>query len=478
MIDFILLHSSSMVAVLAILLHIGGVIAAFDALFSVRTPQGALAWAIPLIFFPYGALLIYLVFGRRRFQGYRRLAKRMNESRRGISAGVNDKNKRAAGSLDDVFYKTLEKISGNYFVPGNALELLPDGALFFDSLLKAIREARESVSLCFYIVRSDEIGIALKNELLAARKRGVTVLFLYDELGSLFLPKSYVQELRDAGAMMVDFGTRQGRWNFFQMNFRNHRKIAIVDRRIAYVGGFNVGDEYVGRSRKPRGWRDTQVKVEGPAVADIEAVFQADWNWATQTTSQLQPIELSPVGVVPVLTVPTGAIDDTDRCLLFFLELINSAKQRLWIASPYFVPEDEILSALSLAAMRGVDVRLLIPKKNDSLLVAMAALYYISQVARYGVKIFRYNETFMHQKVWVVDSDLAIIGTTNMDSRSIRLSFEINLVAAEKDFVAKVSSMLEKDFTGSTIVADPSMEKLPFRLRLAASVARLFSPVL
>lgn len=456
-----------------LLFHLVGILAALDAFLFVRSSQGVIAWALSLILFPYVALPIYLVFGRRKFQGFRRLARKMNEARCNVY-----NSSRVIDTASTHTYQSLERTVSSKFVIGNKLKLLTDGESFFNSLLTDIRAAKECIWLCFYLVRADNIGIALKNELLLARKRGVSVWFLYDELGSLFLSKSYLQELQEAGVEIVDFGTRKGSWNYFQLNFRNHRKIVLIDRSLAYVGGFNVGDEYLGRSRRYGQWRDTQLKLEGPAVSEIEAVFLADWSWATQKTFNLTPVTQKIVGSTEVLTVATGPIDELDRAVLFFLELINSAKERLWIASPYFVPNEAILEALNLAAMRGVEVRLLLPEKSDNILVSLAGLFFISEVSRHGVECYRYQSGFMHQKTALVDNKLAVVGTSNLDNRSLHLSFEINLVATNSNFISEIESMLETDFSNSRLILEPDLDSAPFYLRLGSGFARLFSPIL
>ena len=251
----------------------------------------------------------------------------------------------------------------------------------------------------------------------------------------------------------------------------------MIDHRIAYVGGFNIGDEYI-VSEALGVWRDTQLCVTGPAVLAIESIFRADWVWATQTTPKLELEKPERSGNVPVLTVATGPTDERERCLLFFLELIASASRRLWLATPYFVPDDSIIQALKLAALRGVDVRIIIPKKSDFRLASYAALSYLPELQRDGVKVYRYLSGFMHQKVALVDNRIAAIGSANLDNRSLRLAFEIILAATGEEIVSAVENMLNQDFKKCELMPAFSLADLPIRKRVIAIFARLLSPIL
>jgi cardiolipin synthase len=307
----------------------------------------------------------------------------------------------------------------------------------------------------------------------------VRVYFLYDDVGSHALSRSYKNELREAGVEVFNFHTRQSPRNRFQINFRNHRKIVVVDGRVAWIGGHNVGDEYLGRDPKFGHWRNTHVRIEGPAATAAQLSFAEDWNWATGSVPELNwtPESASDGSDVPVLIIPTGPADEFETAALMFTHAINSATERIWIASPYFVPDEGLMSALQLAGLRGVDVRILIPDKADHPLIYLAAFSYFDDALAAGVQFYKYADGFMHQKVILVDDVAASVGTANFDNRSFRLNFEITAMVADSTFVEEVEHMLQNDFAASRKVGPNEYSERPFWFRLAVRLARLTAPI-
>ena len=305
----------------------------------------------------------------------------------------------------------------------------------FRVFFAGIQAANDYVLVQFYIVRDDDIGRELKARLIEKAADGVKVYFLYDEIGSLGLPRSYTQELSSGGVRILPFHSRKGSGNRFQLNFRNHRKTVIVDGRVAWIGGHNVGDEYLGRSEEFGYWRDTHVRVEGPAVIGAQLAFVEDWRWAAdETLSELTWRPHVPAdGVAHAVVIASGPADAMETASLMYTQAINTATRRIWIASPYFVPDDAIVQALQLAALRGVHVRILIPENSDSLLVKLAAYSYFDEVSIAGVEFFRYQRGFLHQKVTLVDNNVAFVGTANFDNRSFRLNFEITTLVVDSE---------------------------------------------
>jgi cardiolipin synthase len=339
--------------------------------------------------------------------------------------------------------------------------------------------AEEYIIVQFYIIHDDNLGGELKALLERKAGEGVRVYVLYDEIGSYYLPKAYRRELTEAGAVILPFRTTKGLRNRFQVNFRNHRKIVICDGHVAYVGGLNVGDEYLGQHKKFGPWRDTHVEVRGPVVQAIQFAFLEDWFWATGDVPELDwTPHPAPEQNETALCLASDPSDLMETCGLFFLHVINSAKQRVWIASPYFVPDESLMNALQLAAIRGVDVRVMLPAIPDHKLVYLAGFSFIAEAEPAGVKFYRYQIGFMHHKVLLVDDDLAAVGTANFDNRSVRLNFELMLVFADKAFAADVSEMLEKDFAESRQATSEELASRPFLFRIAVRVARLFGPIL
>jgi cardiolipin synthase len=274
------------------------------------------------------------------------------------------------------------------------------------------------------------------------------------------------------------FNTRRGPSNKWQINFRNHRKIVVVDGQEAWLGGLNVGDEYLGRDPAVGNWRDTHVKVTGPVVQGVQMAFLEDWHWASDEALKLSwdPRPAATGASRVALAMPTGPVDSIESCTLFFLSAINMATNRLWIASPYFVPDEQFISALQLAALRGVDVRLIVPGQTDNALVQLSGWSFLEDLEKVGIKTFRYKKGFMHQKVMLVDDLYSAIGTANFDNRSFRLNFEITMGLADAEFAARVRAMLEKDFENAEAVRARDF-KDGFWNEFKMRCARLVAPI-
>jgi len=459
-----------------------GILTAVHATWSVRTSQGAIAWAISLVTFPWVALPLYWIFGRSRFSGYVETLRHGLEEHATRVAEVlrlldNDRAC-APGDLPPE-YAVFAKLVHWPFNDGNRVDLLVDGEATFSSMFDDIARAESYVLLEYFIVHDDDLGRELRTLLVRKAREGVRVFFLFDEIGSHSLPKRYLRELREAGVDIRSFHTTKGRRNRFQLNFRNHRKITIIDGKVAYVGGHNVGDEYMGRDPRFGHWRDTHIRVTGPAVRNVQLVFLGDWYWSTRTAVEVDWVTDFPgEGKTKLLVLPTGPADTAHRCSLFFLQAIQAAKSRIWITSPYFVPDDAIVEALHLAALRGVDVRILLPEKPDHKIVYLASFHYLAELDIPGVRFFRFEPGFLHQKVLLVDHDLAAVGTANLDNRSFHLNFEITMIAHDREFASRVEGMLEHDFARSRHVTIEDYRTRSFPFKVGVRLARLLSPIL
>ena len=467
------------ITVTVIVFHVLGFLSSIHALMSTRTSQGTIAWVVSLNTFPYVAVPAYWVFGRSTFRGYVTARQtgdleiqHIAQTASAESAELRSTAVRAGAT------RAAEQLAEMPTLRGNTLELLIDGDATFASIFDGIEHARDYVLVQFYIVKDDGLGRELKSKLIAKARKGVRVFFLYDEIGSLKLPRRYLNELRDAGVEVSPFHSRKGRRNRFQINFRNHRKIVVADGHTAWVGGHNVGDEYLGRG--PLGeWRDTHVKIEGPAALAVQLSFFEDWHWATDSIPNInwKPQHINEDGV-DVLIVPTGPADELETAGLMFIHAINSAQERIWIASPYFVPDEAVIAALQLASLRGVDVRILIPDEPDHLLVYLAAFSYFDEVGSTGVKFYRYTEGFLHHKAMLVDHRVSAVGTANFDNRSFRLNFEITAFVADEGFVAEVEEMFLDDFAASREMQPGDYADRSFWFKLTVRLARLTAPIL
>ena len=466
--------------ILIALCELAGFLTALKAIMETRTAQGTIAWTVSLITLPYVAVPAYWVFGRTKFAGYvtaRRveMLKTNAVARKLAEEFDRQRMQTKAGRSEELLLERLAKLP---FTARNHATLLVDGQATFDAIFESIAAAKKYILVQFYIIHDDELGGRLRDALIARAREGVRCFLLYDEIGSGNI-RRYCAALRAGGVKVEPFHTTKGIANRFQLNFRNHRKIVIVDGLVAFVGGHNVGDEYLGLDKKIGPWRDTHVKVEGPVVQCVQVSWTEDWHWA----SGEEPGDLNwnpaPAkgGSVGALCLPSGPADDLETATLFFLHAINSAKERLWIASPYFVPDEQFISALQLAALRGVDVRILTPEKPDNQMVRLSGFSYLPETEPCGIKWFRHQPGFMHQKVVLVDHDYCSIGTANFDNRSFRLNFEISMVFYERDFANEVAAMLEKDFANSKPAAAQELIDAGFFFRLQVRIARLMAPV-
>lgn len=462
-------------------LEFAAIVSAIDAIMRSRTSQGAVAWSIALISFPLISLPLYFIFGRNKFEGYVKARRISHGNLSSVSTNLDAEaaKYRAEFGTSEQMLPAFESLAKMPFLKGNTAELLIDGEQTFKEIFSGIDDAKHYIVIQFYIVKNDGLGKRLKSELLRKLAEGVKVYFLCDAIGSASLPADYFNELRQAGAEAVLFRCMTKFSRRMQINFRNHRKIVIIDGHTAYVGGHNVGDEYLGKHPKLSPWRDTHVKISGPAALAVQLVFIEDWYWVTQ---KIPPLHWVPQAQLEhghrVLTLPSGPADQLDTCSLFFVHAINSAQQRCWIVSPYFVPDESVVSALQLAALRGVDVRILLPEKADHKLVYLAGFSYFHETIDAGVKLFRYTKGFLHQKVMLVDDQLAVVGTANFDNRSFRLNFEITMVFADQECNAALSSMLENDFANSKLVITDDYDNRTLIFKLLVRISRLFSPIL
>ncbi len=474
-------HPRVILTTFLILSHLAGALSSVRAVMETRTSQGAIAWVVALNTIPYLAVPAYWIFGRSKFSGYvsarRSLHVNLDGRTREYIETLRQRNLLSEPDRDQAML--VEKLAKLPATQGNDAELLVDGEATFRSILDGIDAAQEYILVQFYILRDDGIGRELREKLVAKARNGVRVYVLYDEIGSGDLSRTYAPDLIAAGAQILPFNSTKGSTNRFQLNFRNHRKIVVVDGRTAWIGGHNVGDEYLGRDPRFGRWRDTHVKVEGPVVDGAQISFVEDWQWAAGSIPPLN-WDLQPArsgASLAMICLPSGPDDPLETCTLFNLHAINGATKRLWIASPYFVPDEQFISALQLAALRGVDVRIIVPDQSDNKLVELSGWSYVEELERVGIKFYRHQNGFMHQKVMLIDDRFCTIGTANFDNRSFRLNFEITIAIRDETFAGEVQRMLERDLSESRLVAASEVTSRGFWSRFCIRAARLMAPV-
>ena len=453
-----------------VLLHLLGLLAATHAVTHARTPQGATAWMFGLVLLPYVTLLPYLYLGSSRFLGYHAghpapTPQPMPEALEAVTVEP------ACGR-----FAAISALQHRPFRGGHRLKLLIGGEAAFEEMFAAMAAARQCVLVQFFVIHDDLLGRRLQQLLLQRAAAGVQVCVLFDGVGSHALPQRYVDTLRAGGVAIHRFATHRWR-NRFQLNFRNHRKIVIIDGARGFVGGLNVGDEYMGLKPPLSPWRDTMLELYGPAVADLQKLFADDWQWIT---GRLPPLLPSPAGEgeASVLIVAAGPADRLETGSLFFSAAINAARERVWLSTPYFVPDTAVRSSLQLAVLRGVDVRVLIPSRPDHHTVFLASTLHAHHALRAGIVMFRYQPGFLHQKALLIDDDCAAISSMNLDSRSFRLNFEVGALVVDKAFASDVEAMLTLDFSRAVAIDEREFRDAPYLRRVAMHVARLFDPLL
>jgi len=468
---------------LVVMAHLIGLASSLSVLMSGRTPQGTVVWIGALNLFPYLAVPLYWFFGTYRLPAYR--TARHGEGfpvPRGAEGILAEREHLLSKSEGEPSaFPVLERLAGFSFAGGNDVEILVDGPATFQSLFSGIEAARDYLLVEFYIIRDDGTGRELVDRLARKAREGVDVYLLYDEIGSYGLPDGFMDPLEEAGGHVCAFGSGRKVGKRLQLNFRNHRKIVVADGRQVWVGGLNVGDEYSGRKEGQPPWRDTHARIQGPAVAQFQLGFFEDWYWmSTALPHREGPWEWAPPehGSVPVLGVLSGPSDPVETASLMVQELLQGARERVWITTPYFVPDDQVLSAMKLAVFRGVDVRVLIPERTDSTVIYLAEFAFLESLLSTGVRIFRYGPRFLHAKSILVDRSFGVVGTVNFDNRSFRLNFEVTAIAADREVAARLEKVFEEDFGEARVVTRQELTERSLILRAASRAAHLFAPIL
>lgn len=486
-----------------IMAHLTGAAVAGAALMQVRTPQGTLAWVLALLAVPYLAVPAYWILGPSRFQGYVS-ARRGGDHRLRTAVGeVEADARRFRTEIPETRggIRAIEQLARMPVLRGNRTRLLVDGEETFPSLFSGLERARNYALVQFYTIRDDRVGRRLRDLLLDRAREGVRVYLLFDRVGSRSLPRSYVRDLRRGGVSISAFLSSRAwiRQRFrprLQVNFRNHRKIMVVDGHEGWLGGLNASEAYLGRDPRIGAWRDTHLHLQGPSVTGLQLSFLEDWHWSTGEVLELEWTSRAAQDGPPadpdsngssatggegdeaVLVLPSGPADSLETANLMIHHAIHGARERFWLATPYFVPDEGILSALELAVLRGVEVRILVPATADVPLVHLAKLAILPRLLRTGVRIHRYTEGFMHSKIFLVDDRAAAVGTVNLDNRSLRLNFEVTALLLDPGAIHRVERMLETDLSRSEPLTAEDLDARPAWERAASRAAYLLAPIL
>lgn len=455
-----------------LIIYLFGIAAAIDAIWNGRTSQGTLAWVVALTFIPFITLPLYLFFGSRKFHGYKKAQKSNFKVLERLNRHSIIPQNFRSNTLFSVTYP-LEKLARLPQTKQNKVQLLINGEQTFDRIFKEIEAAEHSILVQFYIINDDQLGRQLQQALIKKAQQGLNIYFLYDQIGSPNLSSLFLKP-------MVNAGVHCSRFNPFklhrrmQLNFRNHRKLIVIDNKSSFIGGHNIGDEYLSRDAKLGQWRDTHLQIDGPASLAAQLSFVEDWHWAQGEILILDWIPYASSGNSNVLIIPGGAADTLETTSLSFVHLIQQAKQRLWIATPYFIPDLKVMGALQLAALKGIDIQIILPKKTDNLILTLAMKSYVAELSQLGISFHQYEAGFMHQKVMLIDQDICCIGSANLDNRSLRINFELNAIIECKQLALEVDEMLRNDLK----LCRPYPETSLFWPKLLSKAARLLSPIL
>ncbi len=359
------------------------------------------------------------------------------------------------------------------------VDVFVSGKEKFDSLKKDLLSAKKFINLEYYIFENDKIGTEISEILMKKARSGVTVRVIYDHVGSFTVKSRFFKKMREAGILIFPFfkvsfpqlGTR--------LNWRNHRKLCVIDGTIGYLGGMNIADRYIDGGKKFASWRDTHVRVEGTVVSALQYAFAVDWHFMGQPLIEEEfNADNNTDSNISVQMLTSGPTSQWSNISYMFHKAICSARRRIYIQTPYFLPTDSLLKGLITAALSGVDVRVLIPRKSDSHLLDNASASYISECLRSGIKIYFYEAGMLHSKLIIVDDDFVTIGSTNFDFRSFEHNFEGNLFFYSQEFTNKMLEIFREDLKQSTRVLPDAWSKRPLVRRAIESVERLLSPIL
>lgn len=446
-------------------------------------PASSVAWIMAIVMLPVLGGLLFLVFGINRVE--RRAARKL-QAGRVIARNMPELSQyqlmpgEALNPQQERLMHLAHRVAESVLTVGNKIEVLADTNRTLGLIEQAIRSARETLHLEYYIWRPDRTGTRVRDLLIEKAKQGVTVRFLYDKIGSMFLSNRFLRPMQEAGIHVASFlpgASLRDRWS---LNLRNHRKIVIVDGQTGFTGGMNIGDEYLGKNPHLGYWRDTHLKLNGPVVLQLQQVFVEDWYYATGeelTNPHMFPApDESGTSVAQVLAGEPTADVRVLQTLMF--TAINDARQQVIVATSYFVPPSSLVTALESAAYRGVQVRLLLAGRSAHHWTVLAGRSYYDSLLTAGVEIYEYERGLLHSKVLTIDGTWSLVGTPNFDSRSLMLNFEVAVAMYDERIAALLEAQFEADLEHATQVRPESWSERPTRHVLAENACRLLAPVM
>lgn len=455
-----------------------------------RKPENIIAWLTALTFLPIIGFLFYIVFGSGLSVRTRRMIKKKRISERDIIRNIKGIQTLEEAKVDGILKDDQELVSlcysyGSYPLPGNDIKIYTNGSDKLADLKKDLLNAKKSINIEYYIFANDKTGNDIMKILCQKAREGVDVKLIYDSIGSRKAPRRFFKKLEDAGGQVGEFFPpfMHIRLINLKLNYRNHRKVVVVDGKIGYTGGINIRNDHLGLDKKLKPWRDTHIRVEGAGVYALQNIFLDDWRYCKNDNTPLRLYlengyfpSPSIKGNATTQLVTSGPDSAVPKILEAYVKMITNAKKRVYIQTPYFIPDDVFISALRIAVKSGIDVRIMVPKIPDKKTVYLATLSYLKEVAELGIKIYLYNG-FLHSKTLLVDDNKLSIGTCNTDNRSFRLNFEDTVIIYSKELNKQHRDIFEDDIKHSQQVDLNYFKKKRWLTKILQAVMHLFSAI-
>lgn len=446
-----------------------------------RNPVKSLAWITVLLLLPVIGIVLYLFFGRSLKSERmisRRNKRKLLKNKKLRYFTVKDAH---LPLLSQQLIKLGKSITGNDCLFGNDLTILTSGEEKFSVLKQDLRAAEKYINLEYYIIENDRIGREISEILIERARAGVKVRVIYDHVGCFHVKSAFFKEMREAGIDVLPFMKVTFPQFATHINWRNHRKLIIIDGKIGYIGGMNIADRYVYGTKGKPAWRDTHLRVTGPVVAELQYSFAIDWNFMGQPLLD-DAVETSSgrnsSGSADVQFIRSGPMGQWSNMALMMCHAIAAAKRCVYIQTPYFIPTETLLGALQMAALSKVDVRIMIPRHGDSAMLTLASFSFIKNCLSAGIKVYLYEPGMLHAKTMVIDDELFTTGSANFDFRSIECNFECNLFIYNAEINAQAKQIFMHDLDKCTRVLSSSWRHRPLGQRAIESLVRLLSPIL
>lgn len=442
-----------------------------------RNPVKSLAWVTILILLPAIGLVLYFFFGRNIKN--KRMISRRNKRRlrRAVKLPRSPKRPKNLSPQSEQIARLTEALVDCPYFSDNQVKIFSSGAEKFEALKADLLAARKSIHLQYYIFENDTIGHEIADILKKKAAEGVKVRVIYDHVGSFHVASDFFKSLRNAGVEAYPFFKVTFVALGSKVNWRNHRKIVVIDGSIGYIGGMNIADRYINGGKRFDIWRDCHLRIQGPAIAALHYSFARDWNFMGLELLEDSP-NGNPSGKIGIQTVTGGPMNQWNTLGQIFLHAIANAKKRIWIQTPYFLPPDYLVKALQNASLSGVDVRIMLPRRSDSRMLSYASRSYFTECLRAGIKFYLFEAGMLHSKVMIIDHDIATVGSTNFDFRSFEHNFEGNLILYSEEFNEQMREVFLEDQKKSTRMTVDIWRRRPLRQKLTESVLRLLAPIL